>query len=80
MNKDYVDFHWQTSMQNGIYKNHFLDYEDTHTKNRTWRDGISTSLAALIHLTHLICLSICQLTYVLFLKTIMEKFLQVWHL
>ena len=47
MDKDYVDFHWQTFMQNGIYKNHFFNYEDTHPKYRTLRDDISTGLAPL---------------------------------
>ena len=28
--EDFVDFHQQTFMQNGIYKNHFFNYEDTH--------------------------------------------------
>ena len=64
MDKDYVDFHRQTFMQNGIYKNHFFNYEDTRAKHRTQRDDIFTGLAPLIHLTHLICLSICQLMYV----------------
>ena len=45
--EDFVDFHQQTFMQNGIYKNHFFNYEDTHTKHRTWRDDISTGLAPL---------------------------------
>ena len=45
--KDYVDFHRQNFMQNGIYKNHFFDYEDTHAKHRTCRDDISTGLAPL---------------------------------
>ena len=31
--ENYVDFHWQTFVQNGIYKNHFFDYEDTHAKH-----------------------------------------------
>ena len=34
-------------MQNGIYKNHFFDYEDTNAKHRTCRDDISTGLAPL---------------------------------
>ena len=45
--EDYVDFHHQNFMQNGIYKNHFFNYEDTHAKHRTHRDGISTGLAPL---------------------------------
>ena len=47
MDADYVDFHWQIFMQNGIYKNHLFNYEDTHAKHRTWRDDISTGLAPL---------------------------------
>ena len=34
-------------MQNGIFKNHFFDYEDTHAKHRTQRDDIFTGLAPL---------------------------------
>ena len=64
--EDYVDFHRQNFMQNGTYKNHFFDYEDRHTKHRTWRDDISTGLAPLIHLMHLICSSMCELKYVEF--------------
>ena len=45
MGKDHMDFHQQTFMQNGINKNHFSDYEDTHSKHRTQRDDISTGLA-----------------------------------
>ena len=47
MDEDYVDFHHQTFMQNGIYRNHFFDYEDKHAKYRSWRDDISTGLAPL---------------------------------
>ena len=44
MDEDYVDYHRQNFMQNGIYKNHFFDYEDTHAKYRTRRSDISTGL------------------------------------
>ena len=47
MDEDYVDFHRQTFMQNGIYRNHFFDYEDTHGMYRSCRDDISTGLAPL---------------------------------
>ena len=47
MDEDYVDFHQQTFMQKGIYKNHFVYYEDTHAKHRTRRGDISTGLAPL---------------------------------
>ena len=40
--KDYVNFHCQNFMQNGIYKNHFFGYEDLHAKYRTRRSDIST--------------------------------------
>ena len=45
--EDYVNFHRQNFMQNGIYKNHFFDYEDMHAKYRTHRSDISTGLAPL---------------------------------
>ena len=45
--EDYLDFHWQTFMQNRIYKNHFFDYEDTHAKYRTQKADIFTGLAPL---------------------------------
>ena len=45
--EDYVDFHYQNFMQNGIYKNHFFNYEDTRAKHRTHRDNISTGLTPL---------------------------------
>ena len=47
IDEDYVDFHCQNFMQNGIYKNHSFDYEDMHAKYRTCRSDISTGLAPL---------------------------------
>ena len=47
MAKEYVDFHHQMFMQNGIYRNHFFDYEDQHAKYRSQRADISTGLAPL---------------------------------
>ena len=44
---DYVDFHRQNFMQNGMFRNHFFDYEDKHAKHRSRRDDISRGLAPL---------------------------------
>ena len=45
--EDYVDFHHQNFLQNGIYRNHSFDYEDIHAKHRTHRNDIYTGLAPL---------------------------------
>ena len=47
MDEDYVDFHCQTFVQNGIYRNHFFDYEDKHAKYRSRRDDIFMGLTPL---------------------------------